>query len=171
MSDKENQNSVRFGYAYIETGIVGCFSRDDFIVELKFSETDSVASNIVRDKIMQSVFLERVEAENFLIKILEAAHKPEVLSDTRSTTWYYAKARWKNLAFVEGGLLGSIDVKSSELPTEEIESSLEDFKDPARVQELQQLLAKGLHRRAIEIHRQVEAFAKAKCYLEQRCDD
>ncbi len=168
MSEQENQNSASFGYAYIETGVVGCFSRDDLVVEMKFSEAGKVATNIVRDEIMQTVFLERAEAEHFLSRILEAARKPVVLSGTHYTTWYYAKARWKNLASVEGGLLGSVDVKSSELPTEEIEQFLPDFKDAAKAQEVRELLAKGLHRRAIEIHRETESFAKARSYLERK---
>jgi hypothetical protein len=167
MSEQEGQNSASFGYAYIETGVIGCFSRDELIVEMKFSETGDVATNIVRDEIMQTVFLERAEAEHFLSKVLEAARKPEVLSKTRCTTWYYARAKWKNLAFVEGGLLGSIDVKSSEQPAEELEQDLPFIKDNAIAQEIRELLAKGLHRRAIEIHREVEAFAEAKVYLER----
>ncbi|HEX8457726.1 MAG TPA: hypothetical protein VF656_10555 [Pyrinomonadaceae bacterium] len=167
MREEKYLNSVGFGFAYIEAGIVSCFSRADLIVEMKFSEAGKVAANIVRDEIMQTVFLERAEAENFLSRILEAAQKPEVLSDTRSTTRYYAKARWKNLGFVAGGLMGSIDVKSSELPTEEIERFLADLKDAAKIQEVRGLLARGLHRRAIEIHREVEAFAKAKSYVER----
>ena len=165
---EENQNSASFGYAYIETGVVGCFSRDDLVVEMKFSEAGKVATNIVRDEIMQTVFLERAEAEHFLSRILELAQKPEVLSDSRSTTWYYAKAHWKNLAFAEGGLLGNIDVKSSEHPTEELEQFFPLIKDVAKVQEIRELLAKGLHRRAIEIHNETESFAKAKSYLERK---
>jgi hypothetical protein len=170
MSEQEGQHSASFGYAYIETGVIACFSREDLIVEMKFSETGDVGANIARGEIMQTVFLERGEAEHFLSKVLEAARKPEVLSETRSTTWYYAKAKWKNLAFVEGGLLGDIDVKSSELPTKELEQYLQLIKDTAEAQEIRELLAKDLHRRAIEIHREVEAFAEAKSYLE-RCGE
>ena len=57
MSEEKILNSASFGYAYIEAGSVSCFSRDDFIVEMKFSETGKVATNIVRDEIMQTVFL------------------------------------------------------------------------------------------------------------------
>jgi hypothetical protein len=80
MSEQEGQHSASFGYAYIEAGVVACFSRDDLIVEMKFSETGDVATNIVRGGIMQTVFLERAEAEHFLSKVLEAARKLEVLS-------------------------------------------------------------------------------------------
>ena len=167
MSEQEGQNSASFGYAYIETGAIGCFSHSNIIVEMKFSETGDVATNIVRGEIMQTVFLEQAEAEHFLSSVLEAARKPEVSSKTRCTTGYYAKATWKNLAFAEGGLLGGIDVKSNEHPAEELEQYLPLIRDNARAQEIRELLAKGLHRRAIEIHREVEAFAKAKSYLER----
>ncbi len=168
MSEEGNLNSASFGYAYIESGVVGCFSREEFVVELKFSEVGQVAANIVHNRTMQTVFLERTDAQYFLSAILEAAQKPEVLSGHRCTTWYYVKAYWKNLGFAEGGLLGSIDVKSSELPIEEIERFLTNLENTEEDQKIRELLSKRLHRRAIEIHREVEKFAKAKSYLERK---
>jgi len=168
MSEWENQNSASFGYAYIETGVIGCFSRDDLVIEMKFSESGKVATNIVSDKTKQTVFVDRAAAEHFLSRILKAAQKPEVLSGALCTTWYYAKARWENLAFVEGGVFGSIDVKSSEHSTEELEQFFPLIKDVAKAQEIREVLAKGLHRRAIEIHRETESFVKAKSYLERK---
>jgi len=85
MSEQEGQNSASFGYAHIETGTIGCFHHKALIIEMTFSEMGDVATNIeahgiVRGEIMQTVFLERAEAEHFLSKVLEAARKLEVLS-------------------------------------------------------------------------------------------
>jgi len=120
--------------------------------------------NVNRDNLMQTMFVERLVAEDFLRRILEAAHKPEVLAGTRMTTWHHANLRWKNLSLEEYAPFGQAGFKANELPVEELQKWLPDLKGQD-AERLRSLLQQGIHCRALEIHRIVSEFTTAVTYL------
>ena len=161
------QNSANYGYAHIEIDLIESFLNAPLTVELKFDETDEVAVIILKRETRQKFSLKRAEGKRFLSKIIAAANKPEVLSKTYSMMQHFANAEWRNLDFIEGEHSGVIRVFSNELPTEQIEGLLPTIKDASVAADLQKFSDKGLHRRAIEIHRETTAFVK-RCLSEDR---
>jgi len=120
--------------------------------------------SVNRDRLMQTAFVERRAAEDFLRRVLEAAHKPEVLAGARMTTWYHANLRWKNLTPGGYAVSGQAAFKSNELPTAELQGLLPDLKG-RDAERLKSLLEKGVHCRAIEVYRIVSEFAEAVTYM------
>ena len=120
MSEQETEFSAGNGYAYIETGISGCFSHKEITVEIKFGSSNHVMVSINREKLMQTRFMERRIVEGFLRQVLEAAYRPEVLANSRMTTWHHANLRWKNLSLDNYDSFGQLVFKANELPTEEL---------------------------------------------------
>ena len=159
-----DQFSANNGYAYIETGVSACFSSEEITVEIKFGESEQVMVNVNRDKLMQTMFVERPVAEDFLRRVLEAAHEPEVLTGTRMTTSHHANLRWKNLSFEEYAPFGQAGFKANELPAADLQELLPSLKSPD-TERLRSLLQQGIHCRAIEIHRIVTEFTTAVTYL------
>jgi len=166
MSEQMEEFSAAHGYAYIEARLSACFSSEELITEIKFGESKSAHVNLNRDGLMQTTFIDRQAAEDFLRRVLEAAHKPEVLAGTRMTTWYHVILRWKNLSLGEYPVFGQVEFKGNELPTEELEKLLPGLKGQAG-EKLKSLLEKGLHCRALEIYRLVSEFTKSNAYLKR----
>lgn len=156
---RKTRKSEGLGVARIETGLKGCFSADRLTVELEFDETDKAAVKIRRGEKISEITVQRVAAELFLSQIIAAADKPEVLSDSHRTTYYFAHAEWRDLNFMGGRSSGEIRTSSNEWTTEQIEKTVPEIKDAAFRDKVRMLLAKGLHRRAIEIYLQTENFA------------
>lgn len=161
------QNSANYGYAHIEIGTKGSFIVPPLTVEMRFGETSEVAVMVSEGITRQKFSVERAEAKRFLSKIIAAANKPEVVSKAYSMMQHFANAEWRNLDFIEGEHSGVIQVFSNELPTEQIEGLLPTTKDASVAADLRKLLDKGLHQRAIEIHRETTAFVK-RCLSEDR---
>ena len=159
-----DQFSANNGYAYIETGLSACFSSEAITVEIKFGESEPAMVNVSRDKLMQTTFVERVVAEDFLRRVLEAAHKPEVLAGARMTTWHHANLRWKNLSLEAYAPFGQASFKANELPAAELQELLPSLKGQD-AERLRSLLQQGIHCRAIEIHRIVSEFTTAVTYM------
>jgi hypothetical protein len=55
---------------------------------------------------------------------------------------------------------GIVNASSNEWTIEEIEEHLPNIKDVKIAEEIKEMLAKGLHRRAIEIHLETEKFIR-----------
>ncbi len=156
---KQKSSSVS-SWARIEIGIEACFSRNQTAIEFYPDDTEKTLIKISDGESEKEIFIEKTDAEAFLKEIIERGRKPEVSSESRKTVCYKTKVEWRNLAFVANETSGIISAFSNEWTTEELEEFLPKFKDEKIAEKIGGLLAKGLHRRAIEIYLETERFLK-----------
>jgi len=155
-----HQNAdFEFGWARIENRIEGCFSKYAQTIEFRFDDSKNVAVKISAGELEKEISIEKTQAENFLKNIISLGRKTEVRSQSGWTTVRYSKAEWRNLNFSEE-TTGIINASSNEWTIEEMKDYLPKIKDAKIAAEIKEMLAKGLHRRAIEIHLETEKFIR-----------
>lgn len=153
------KDELKFGWARIENKIQACFSGSNTIIEFRFDDSKNVAVKILTEKTEKEISIEKSQAEDFLKQIIYLGRKPEVRSQSGWTTVRYTRVEWHNLKFAEE-LSGVINVFSNEWTNDEMEEYLPKIKDAKIAEEIKEILAKGLHRRAIEIHLETEKFLR-----------
>jgi hypothetical protein len=159
MSEDLSKKKSDSGWARIETGIQGCFSGSETWLEFLFDDSEKCVVEITFDGKKNNFFVEKSEAGDFLKKIIFLGRKAEVSSGSYWTKSVCANVEWRNLKFAEDSA-GNISAVSNEWTIEEIEEALSRIKDAKIAEKLNVMLAKGLHRRAIEINLETEKFVK-----------
>jgi len=86
--------------------------------------------------------------------------KPQVSSESHCTIYYSSDVEWRNLQFVDGEPSGKINTRSNEFSLEALKEAAAEIKDAKMRERAQTILAKGVHRHALEIYFSVKDFAK-----------
>lgn len=159
MGDNLSKHTSDSGWAIIEIGTQACFSSSSSAVEFYFDESEKCAVEIAFGDAKKEFLIEKPEAEEFLKKIIFLGRKPEVRSESYWTKSVHAKVEWRNLAFAEERA-GKLSAFSNEWTIEEMKEHLPKIKDAKIAEEIKEMLAKGLHRRAIEINLETRKFVK-----------
>lgn len=144
-------------WARIETGIEACFSRDRTAIELHTNDAEKTLVKVFKSDTEKEIFIEKTEAEKFIKMIIFLGRKEEVRSESGWTKFVRVRVEWRNLNFVEESS-GTISALSNEWTIEEMEEYLPNIKDAAIVKKVKETLARGLHRRALEINSETKKF-------------
>ena len=137
-------------WARIETGTQGCFSGNNSAIEFYPDDSEKMLVKIFAGDTEKELFIEKSEAKEFMEKIIFLGRKPEVRSESGWTKVVRVKVEWRNLKFVEESS-GKISAFSNEWTIEEMEEYLPKIKNAQVAEQVKETLAKGLHRRALEI--------------------